>query len=186
MINILFISVIRIGKIKSNVMSYSSIIKYFFYICCFCILSCKNSNEWCYDIDKPKIDFDSIIYKVHQRDIIQFKGWSVIRRQYDVLWISSDDTITGIKDFSIMYYLENCKFKSLATQNIFSVSDSNSYRNEISVNKVLYAYQLIDFYSNLQVSNIEWQKHNNRIHLSLGENPSRDIHYDLKSFNWVK
>ena len=105
----------------------------------------------------------------------------------NALWISSDDTITGIKDFSIIYYFENCKFKSLCYSKIYLIYLILIYiGREISVNKVLYAYQLIDFYSSVQVSNIEWQKDNNRIHLRLGENPSRDIHYDLKSFKWNK
>jgi hypothetical protein len=89
-----------------------------------------------------------------------------------------------VKDFSIIYNFENCKFKSLATQHIFSVTDSNSYRKELNVNKVLYAYKLIDIYSHLQVSNIWWQKEENRINLSLGENPSKDIHFDLKTLKW--
>lgn len=149
--------------------AFRLIINFVFLICCFCILSCKNSNStdnWCYNIDKPKIAFDSIMFNVHSNEMLQFKGWFVLRRQYDYLWISSDDTISGTKNFSIIYYFKNCKFKNLATENIFNISDSNLYRKEISVNKVLYAYQLIDFYSSVQVSNIEWQKEGDRIILS--------------------
>lgn len=163
---------------KSNV-----ILIYFIFLNFLC--SCETKAQNCYERQK-KVGFDKIDQFFTTAELEGLRNWYFTQRSKDDVIITYFDT-SGNK-LRILIFLEDCKFKNLYTQNIFSFNDSALYKNEIDVGLINKAYAKLHWFLQIDVSHIIWSEESNRVLFTLEQpgNHQKTIYFDMATYEWKK
>jgi hypothetical protein len=148
-------------------------------------LSCGAKSNYCYERHK-NLKLTDVKSHLSLEDLTDLKGWYIKQRSIDGIFIDYNDSTIG--KLQIIFFMKDCKFKNLNTQNIFSFSDSAIYRNQINLDLLKKAYEKLKIFSKLDVSSIAWNKGQNRILFTLekSDNSTETKCFDLNSKAWVE